>query len=280
MHNYSTIDVAGLLDLSPARVRRLADSASLHPDRTTRRHYRFSFQDLVLLRTALELENAGISAHRIHRALRELKEQLPTGRPLTAVRIMADGENVFVDDGRTTWEPDSGQVQFDFAVSELAARVRPLDRRAAKAIRNRERDLEAEDWYELGCALEISSPGQAMEAFRRVIDLEPGHSDARVNLGYLLHEAGDLPGAEAMYVEALEADPKNATAAYNLGVVREDAKRPEDAIAAYLVAIEIDEGMADAHFNLSRLYEDADDRAEALKHLVNYRELSESGHGA
>jgi hypothetical protein len=28
---------------------------------------------------------------------------------------------------------------------------------------------------------------------------------------------------------------------------------------------------------LSRLYEDADNRTAALKHLVNYRELSESG---
>lgn len=276
MHTYSTIDVAGLLDLSPARVRRLAESASLNPDREDRHHYRFSFQDLVLLRTALELENAGISAFRIHRALRELKLQLPSGRPLTAVRIMADGENVFVDDGRTTWDPDSGQVQFDFAVSDLAERVRPLDRRAAKAIRNRDRELDADDWYELGCALEISSPGQAMEAFRRVIDLRPEHADARVNLGYLLHEAGDLPAAETLYLEALEAEPSNGTAAYNLGVVREDAKRPKDAIAAYLMAIEIDKTMADAHFNLSRLYEDADDRSEALKHLVNYRELNES----
>lgn len=259
--------------MNPAQVRRLARSAALEPERAARGHFRFSFRDLVLLRAAAELEAAGISAHRVHRSLRDLRSQLPAGRPLTAVRIVAEGDDIIVHDGRRAWNPDSGQVQLELEVADLAERVAPLDRRAAKAIRARERRLEADDWYELGCALEISAPLQATAAFRRATELDPGHADAHVNLGYLLHEQGRLAEAESECRAALAARPDNATAAYNLGVVLEDDGRPDEAIQAYERALEAEPALADAHFNLSRLYEQRDDRSAALRHLHTYSEL-------
>ena len=45
--------------------------------------------------------------------------RLPADRPLSGVRIVADGRRVVVRQGRTAWHPESGQVLFSFAVDEL-----------------------------------------------------------------------------------------------------------------------------------------------------------------
>jgi tetratricopeptide (TPR) repeat protein len=273
MNGYSTQEVAELLGLSSARVRRLARSASLNPDRAPRGWYRFDFRDLVLIRTALALEREGITPLKVHRSLRKLKQQLPEGRPLTAIRISSEAEGLVVRDGRLAWNPESGQVQLELADSERGRNVASLDRRRARAVDVADRRLAAEDWYEFGCALQASSEQQAGEAFSRAVELDPGHSDAHVNLGFLLHQAGDLEGAEMRYRLALRANPKNSTAAFNLGVVLEDEGRRDEALAAYHEALQANPKLADAYYNLSRIYEQTGDRATALRHLRSYSEL-------
>jgi DNA-binding transcriptional MerR regulator len=70
MKSYTTRDVAKLLGLSEAQVRSQARVGYLAPDRGPHNSYRFSFQDLVLLRTAKALSEARIAPRRIRRALR------------------------------------------------------------------------------------------------------------------------------------------------------------------------------------------------------------------
>ena len=67
MKSYTTSDVARLLGLSAGRVRSLARAGVLSPDRGPRGALRFSFQDLVLLRTARALSEARLPARRIQR---------------------------------------------------------------------------------------------------------------------------------------------------------------------------------------------------------------------
>lgn len=271
MGSYSTREAAELLGLSPERVRRLASSAALHPDRPPRGWFRFDFRDLVLLRTALELEESGMSSRRLHRSLRRLKRQLPEDRPLTAIRITLEADELVVKDDGLAWNPESGQVQLGLEVPDRG-RVQPIDRRSARPVAT-ERRLEAVDWYELGCALQASDPAQAEDSFRRAVELDPGLTDAHINLGVLLHERSDYEGAEVCYRLALRGSPDSATAAYNLGVVLEDLGKPDEAMEVYRRAIESDELLADAYYNLSRLYERAGDRAAALRHLRSYSEL-------
>lgn len=271
MGSYSTSEAAELLGLSPERVRRLAASAALHPDREPRGWYRFDFRDLVLLRTALELEESGVSPRRVHRSLRKLKRQLPDDRPLTAIRIKLEADELVVKDDDLAWNPESGQVQLGLEVQSRSG-VKSLDRRRARPVAA-ERRLEAADWYELGCALQASDPGQAADAFRRAVELDPALTDAHINLGVLLHERSDFEGAEVCYRLALRSSPESATAAYNLGVVLEDVGKPDEAMEVYRRAIECNELLADAYYNLSRLYERAGDRAAALRHLRSYSEL-------
>lgn len=272
MWGYRTTDVARMLDLPAAEVRRLARSGFVRPMRGPRRELRFSFQDLVLLRAAAGLVHARVPSARVRRALRRLRAQLPEGRPLTGVRVFADGDRVAVQDGGARWHPETGQALLDFGVGELARKVAPIVRAAARA--RAPAALDAESWYRWGCDLEDASPREAKDAYRRAIALDGGHAGAHMNLGRLLHEAGDPRAAELHYRLALASPAHRALAAFNLGVALEDQELEDEALLAYARAIEADPSLADAHYNASRVLERMGRRGDALRHLAEYRRLS------
>ncbi len=274
MKSYSTTDVARLLGLSAGQVRSRARAGVLAPDRGPRGALRFSFQDLVLLRTAKALAVARIPPRRIRRALRRLVEQLPRGRSLSELRITAEGDRVVVRDGQATWQPDSGQLLLDFTVAELATRAAPVARRLARDARRAEEELSANRWFMLGVDLEAAAPDDARDAYRRALELEPAHIEARLNLGRLLHETGRVAEAEAHYRAVLDSEGATPTAWFNLGTALEDLGRTSEAIAAYREAIGTDSAFADAHFNLARLYERTGRGAAAIRHFRAYRDLT------
>src|SRR6478736_3886424 len=96
MEAYTTRDVARLLGLSAAQVRCQARAGFLRPGRGPRNCYRFSFQDLVLLRTARELADSRVPPKRIRGALCTLARRLPDGHPLSGLRIIAQDQQVIV----------------------------------------------------------------------------------------------------------------------------------------------------------------------------------------
>jgi tetratricopeptide (TPR) repeat protein len=277
MQGYTVRDVARMLDLSVGQVRSYARAGFIEPMRGPRGEYRFSFQDLVLLRTAKGLEAGSIPPRRLRNALRRLKRALPSGHPLTSVRIQARGERIAVHEGDSIWDAESGQSAFNFEVAELVEKAAPHAKRAIERAREAEEPLDADDWYELGFDLESSAPDHAREAYRQSLELDPANVDARVNLGRLLLVCGDLEAAETQFRLALAGDGPNATAWFNLGVVLEDRKRIEEATRAYREAIKVDPDYGDAYFNLARLCEQNGDAQAALRYLKAYRELNKGG---
>jgi tetratricopeptide (TPR) repeat protein len=297
---YSTREVASLLGLSQAQIRSCARAGFVTPQVGTRGELRFSFQDLVLLRTAKALLAARIPRHRIRKALQNLHSQLPQGQPLTAVRISAQGHQVVARDGGDAWHPESGQTLLDFEVADLAreaaarfggpgaarggssAAIRGVASAAPAGTDDGATsglglfEDSAGDWYERGVELEAVDPAVAAAAYRRALELAPGLADAHLNLGRLLHEGDDLAGAETHYRQALALCPEDALAAYNLGVALQDQQRLREAAAAYEQALARDPAMADAHFNLSGVYEQLGEKAAAFRHLRTYRTLTES----
>ncbi|HXI34817.1 MAG TPA: tetratricopeptide repeat protein [Gemmatimonadales bacterium] len=275
MKGYTVADVAQLIKLAPAQVRAFARDGFLSPGRGPRGDFRFSFQDLVVLRAAKDLAAARIPARRIRRTLKRLRQELPRGRSLAELRITAEGERIVVRDGETAWNPDSGQVVIDFQVRDLATRAAPIARRTARAAQAAEADYDADGWYELGLELEAVAPQEARDAYRRALELDPHHADAHVNLGRLLQEEDLTEEAETHYRAALADSPEHATAWFDLGTALEDLRRPGDAVEAYRRAILADRRLADAHFNLARLYEKAGKKAAALRHLGIYQRLTD-----
>ncbi len=272
MKGYTTRDVAELLELSPDTIREIARAGILEPTRTEGNQYRFDFQDIIVLRTAKELLDAGVRRAQINNALFKLKARLPSNRPLTSLRIAGDGGKVVIREEDQVYDPDSGQIHFNFAVADLAGTVAPLARQAAEEAEGSDQ-LSSDDWFDLGVDLEAVSPEDAPAAYLRALELDPYHSDAHVNLGRLLQEAGEYEAAEEHYNRALDAEPDNVLAAFNMGTLFEDMGRVDDAITAYKRAT----NLADAHYNLSRLYELVGEHAEALKHLKTYRSLIDPG---
>ena len=272
---YSTKDVAALLGLSAGQVRSYVRSGFLAPRQGPRGEYYFSFQDLVLLRTAKGLLAARVPQRRIRLALQNLREQLPAGRALTGVRISAQGHHVVVRDGRDLWNPESGQAVFDFELDELVQKAATLPLRTPLAREDEPKTAEA--WYEQGLALEYEEEvEEAMASYRRALELDANLPDAHLNLGRLLHERGEAAEAERHYRLALAARPGDATAAFNLGVALQDLKHLRDAAKAYEAALASDPGYADAHYNLAGVYEKLGEREAAFRHLRTYKTLTQS----
>ena len=275
MREYSTREVAGLAGLPEHRVRRWAKEGLVTPCRDIWGRYRYSFQDLALLRTAAKLFDAGLTPHRVTRSLRLIREQLPDGRPLSAVRIFVTGKKVAVRDRLASWEPDSRQGMLDFDVQKISKQVAS---RLPKAPGPESSSTTADDLYQTGIDLELAGhDDQAGKAYEAALEKDPGLNGARINLGRLLHAADKLREARSHYRAALDRDPKSALAAFNLGVVLEDLGESDAAVEAYQQTLTIDKDYADAHFNLSRLLEARGDTRGALRHLSRFRRLMESG---
>ncbi|HVT17032.1 MAG TPA: tetratricopeptide repeat protein [Thermoanaerobaculia bacterium] len=286
---YSTRDVASLLGLSVAQIRSYARAGFVSPQLGPQGELLFTFQDLVLLRTAKALLAARIPRRRVRMALKNLHEQLPQGRPLTGVRISAHGHHVVARDGGDAWNPESGQTLLDFAVGELEREAAALHKRPVLVELDRTRrgrpveaspapapeQASAADWYERGVELEAQAPAEAVAAYREALVHDPDLPDAHLNLGRLLHERGDLAEAELHYRLALATHPGDPLAAYNLGVVLQDQGHLTAAAAAYERALAADPALADAHFNLAGIYEALGQGAAAFGHLRTYRDLTE-----
>jgi DNA-binding transcriptional MerR regulator len=275
MESFSTRDVARLLGLSETQVRSQARAGFLTPVRGPRNGYRFSFQDLVLLRTARELANARVPPRRIRSALCDLARQLPTGRSLSEVRVVADGDGVLVYDEGSAWNPESGQLHIDFSRREAKSPPGPVPRPLALTSRIGENPPDAWELFDLGLELEATDPAGAYQAYAQALLRDPGLTDAHVNVGRLLQLAGRTREAMEHYIAAIRLQSSDPTAAFNLGTALEELGRWGEAMAAYEQAIEVDGRFADAHFNLARLSDQLGRRAEAIRHLRAYKRLVE-----
>jgi len=266
--SYGVADVEKLLRLPRSTLQALIKSGFVRPSRGPRRQWRFSFQDLIVLRTAQALAAARVPPARITRSLKALRRQLPEAMPLSGLSIGAVGDQVVVRDGGAQRRVDSGQYLLAFEGNPergaLSVVERPQPPRAAVT----------EDWYRRALALEGDDPAGAINAYEKAIETEPERLAARINLGRLLHEAGKLARAERVYRDALAACGAEPSLLYNLAVLLEDLGRRAEALGAYKDALRADPGIADAHYNLALLYEKLRRPREALRHMAQYRRLS------
>jgi len=269
---YSTREVSEVLGLPASTILSWSRSGLLTPQRDPRGAYVFSFQDIAVLRAARELLDAEVPARRIRQTLEALRSQLPPGRPLSAVHLSAVGSRVLVREENRAWEADTGQLEMALEAAEPTSPPEGNDVAPLRPTRDTGH-ADADRWFDRALDLEATDPEAAADLYRQALQVEPGHAEAHLNLGRLLHEAGELAPAEAHYRASLASDPGSARAAYNLGVALEDGGNPEEAADAYRAALDLDPALAVAHFNLSRLHEAAGRPAEALQHLASYKRI-------
>lgn len=274
MQFYSVRDVERVLRLSRSTIQGLIKGGFVRPTRGPRRQYRFSFQDLIVLRTARALTQARVPARRIHRSLEDLRQHLPETAPLSGLSIRAVGDRVVVRDGKSHWQVDDGQYVLELDVTVSQGELRVVERQQSPAATTVPRD-----WFGEGLQLETVDPRAARVAYERAVADDPEHLSAWTNLGRLWHEEGGHTEAEAVYLRALRTCGPDPLLMFNLGVVLEDSGRVLAALDAYQSALEEDPDLADCHYNLARLYESLGKTQHAIRHLGRYRRLMHGPRG-
>jgi len=273
MHEYDVHDVEKLAHLPRSTIRALVEAGFVSPARGPRNAWLFSFQDLIVLRTAQALAEANVPRKRITQSVKELRRHLPDSMPLSGLSICAEADRVVVKEGTRRWQAESGQYLLAFEGDPADGSMTVVEPPEAAP------SGSAEEWFEKGAALEDQDAEAALQAYERAVAEDPALLKAHINLGCLLHETGRLERAERIYREAIRKYGSDPVLLYNLGVLLEDMGRKNDAMAAYESALRGDPRMADCHYNLGLLCRDLRKPREAIQHMAEYRRLTANKSG-
>jgi tetratricopeptide (TPR) repeat protein len=263
---YGFREIVRILTLTPKRSAQLRRLGLLHGDSG------YTFRDLLALRAAGALLDAGASVRQMNAALTAMRRQDPAlDQPLAAVRFVVDGGRLLAQSDSVRFDPRTGQTVLDLDAGGLRAAA------AATFVTGMVRPLgpptkQADTWFERAMEWD-ADPAQweeAIEAYRRVVSIDPSFAAAWNNLGLLLHRMGQYDEARTAYGSALAADPRCREAAYNLGSLQEDCGDVEAAIGHYRRALELSPDYADAHFNLAAALARAGRPADAVDHWRRY----------
>lgn len=260
--------VQAMLGLSRTIVSGLIAEGFVAPTRGPRNEWRFTFQDLMLLRTAHALQRSQIPPRKILRSLKRLKATLPQQLPLTGLRITAIGADVAVLDRSGQWRADSGQLLMDFDVAPVAGSVAFLARETSPPA-----PPGAPAWFERGLALEATDPAAAEAAYRQALALAPDLEAAYLNLGAILSDEGRFQELALLSDDAVRHCPASSLTHFNRGVALDHLEHLPEAVASYEQSLALDPTLADAHYNLARLREQLGDKRGALRHFSAYRRL-------
>lgn len=117
---FQTRDVVELLGISRRQLQYWAQTDLVAPSsQTPGGHGRYTFEDLVALKAAKRLIDAGVSVQRIRRSIATLRSVLPTvQRPLAELVLVATGDVVLVFRDGTAFDAVSGQ-EWIFEVAQL-----------------------------------------------------------------------------------------------------------------------------------------------------------------
>ncbi len=162
----------------------------------------------------------------------------------------------------------------DFSAREKVLTSTPVPRSEPSP-----RESEVASWFARGIALEEDPNTQpdAIAAYHQVLEIQPTHAAAHINLGTLYYNRQDFALAERHYRQAIEADPRYSLAYFDLGNVLDETGRVQEAIQTYKTALQLAPTYADAHYNLALAYEKIREPRKALKHWQAYVKLDTSG---
>jgi tetratricopeptide (TPR) repeat protein len=198
--------------------------------------------------------------------------------PLLEANASTSGRHrvAFRHEGRLL-EPIAGQFMFDFSPGEKVVASVPATR--SSAVPQEPMGANVAELFAHGVALEDDprSQLQAIASYERVLQLDPEHAAAHINLGTLYYNRQDYRMAEDHYREALRIDPRYALAHFDLGNVLDETGRINGAVESYLTALQLAPTYADAHYNLALAYEKMREPRKALKHWQAYVKLDSTG---
>ena len=236
----------------------------------------YSFSDLLKVKKVRDLCAMSVRPAVIRQSLEAMQRQA-AGMQNPLLEAGASSTNrhrVAFRHGGKLLEPIAGQFVMDFAPGEKVVTSTPIP-----APDPSPHEDEAAVWFARGVALEEdpATQGEALGAYHRVLEFQPRHAAAHINLGTLYYNRQEFSLAEKHYRAALEADPRYALAYFDLGNVLDETGRVQEAIQTYKMAIQLAPTYADAHYNLALAFEKTREPRKALKHWQQYVKLDTTG---
>jgi DNA-binding transcriptional MerR regulator len=265
---YRREDVCRIADVTERQLRSWEKRGLVPPQEN------FGFSDLLALKTLKKLRELHITPKQIQRAITSLKTRLEdVEHPLAQLRITAEGRKITVHVGGNMMEPISGQLLLDFDAKTIEKlRSFPVASAGKPAAESEAKERLAEQWFQRGLALEETGAPveEAVAAYRKAIESNPGASGALVNLGTIAFRMRKMKEAADYYTRAAEADPDYPLAHFNLGNLNDELANYEAARRHYLEAIRLSPRYADAYFNLALLCERNNDVLQAIGYWQTY----------
>jgi tetratricopeptide (TPR) repeat protein len=282
---YSIKDAARIFGLQESRLRYWWQTGFITPSVRRQGRLFYTFPDLVSIKTAVELLDAGLTMQRVRKNLVALRAVLPEEpQPMARLRICSDGESVVAVEDDLVYEPATGQVVMAFAVATLSQQVAeilalPAPPAAVPTAADDGPTLAHERPTAYRCFLdgcEADDHGElarAEQCYRRALEIDPSLAAAHTNLGTLRYQRGDLEGARAAFEQALDYEPNQPEARFNLGNLLDDLGETEHAIAELRRVCTLSPDFADAHYNLGLILARVGGVAQAQQHLGRYLEI-------
>jgi tetratricopeptide (TPR) repeat protein len=236
----------------------------------------YSFFDLLQVKKVRDLCARKVRPAVIRQSLDAMQKQAAgMENPLLEAGAFTTGHHriAFRHQGKVL-EPIAGQFMFDFSPREKVVTSTPIPLNRPEPVA-----ADAATLFARGIALE-EDPGsatQAIAAYLQVIELDPGHAAAHINVGTLYYNRQDFTLAEEHYRRAIAIDPRYALAYFDLGNVLDETGRVTEAIQTYNTALQLAPTYADAHYNLALAYEKVREPRKALKHWRAYVKLDTTG---
>ena len=265
VHRYQRADVLRILRITPRQLQQWQKAGLVSASD------QYSFFDLIQLKKVRDLRAKRVRPAVIRQSLEAMQKQVAgMENPLIEAGSFSTGTRVAFRHEGKAFDPIAGQFVMDFATEE---RVVPAQHVAQIRITE-----TAAEFFARGVALEEdpASYQDAILAYKRVVEMEPQHAPAHINLGTLYYNLQDYKLAEVHYRKAIEADPRYALAYFDLGNVLDETGRLQEAVKTYKTALQLAPTYADAHYNLALAYEKVKDPRKALHHWKAYVGLDRS----
>jgi tetratricopeptide (TPR) repeat protein len=261
---YTRADIQRILNVTEKQMKQWEEFQVVPPLAPPEREF-YDFRDLIALRTAKQLIENGVSPNKLRHSLQALRQTLSEIKsPLTELRIVSNGKDILVEGASgAQLEPISGQFILNFETRELVENLRMMPERSA------------DGWFRMALELdaEPASRAQAIEAYERVIALNPEHVDALLNRGTLAFEDGQLEVARDYFARAVELEPQNPLGRFNLGTTLDDLGLLQEARQHLRLAVRLDPQNPDARYTLATVCDKLAASEEAREHWLAYVKL-------
>ena len=236
----------------------------------------YSFSDLLEVKKVRDLCAMSVRPAVIRESLDAMRKQASgVEKPLLEAGTWSTAKHrvAFRHQGRLL-EPIAGQFLMDFSERENVLTSTPVPKSDPSP-----RENEVAVWFARGIALEEdpNTQADAISAYHQVLEIQPSHAAAHINLGTLYYNRQDFVLAEKHYRKAIESDPRYSLAYFDLGNVLDETGRVQEAILTYKTALQLAPTYADAHYNLALAYEKIREPRKALRHWEAYTKLDTAG---